>query len=91
VTVTVMAWPFFLLVTLTLEPEGQRFVGRRHDVVVERDTAGSFGSRLRRVSHGVLRCYTVFGTTSASLRISASSVFLPSSRCSSRTWLCKAR
>ena len=27
----------------------------------------------------------------ASLRISASSVFLPSSRCSSRTWLCKAR
>src|SRR5262249_23493850 len=29
--------------------------------------------------------------SSASLRISASSVFLPSSRCSSRTWLCKAR
>jgi hypothetical protein len=29
--------------------------------------------------------------SNASLRISASSVFLPSRRCSSRTWLCKAR
>src|SRR5687768_3506235 len=30
-------------------------------------------------------------TSSASLRISASSVFLPSSRCSSRIWFCRAR
>src|SRR5215831_7071334 len=42
--------------------KGQRFVRRRHDVVVERDAAGGFGSTLRRVSHGVLRCDTVFGT-----------------------------
>jgi hypothetical protein len=42
--------------------KGQRFVCRRHGVVVERDAAGSFGSRLRRISHGVLRCDTVFGT-----------------------------
>src|SRR5215210_979867 len=30
-------------------------------------------------------------TSSASFKISASSVFLPSSRCNSRTWLCRAR
>jgi hypothetical protein len=42
--------------------KGQRFVRRRHGVIVERDAAGSFGSRLRRVTHGVHRCDTVFGT-----------------------------
>src|SRR5262249_3942123 len=47
---------------LDLGTKGQRFVRRRHGVVVERDAAGSFGSTLRRVSHGVHRCDTVFGT-----------------------------
>ena len=42
--------------------EGQRFVRRRHGVIVERDAAGSFGSRLRRVTYGVHRCDAVFGT-----------------------------
>src|SRR5215475_8813466 len=42
--------------------EGQRFVRRRHGVIVERDATGSFSSRLRRVTHGVHRCDTVFGT-----------------------------
>ena len=46
---------------LDLGTKGQRFVRRRHGVVVEGDAAGSFGSRLRRVSHGVHRCDTVFG------------------------------
>ena len=61
--VTVTALPLFLLVTLTLEPKGSDLCARRHDVVVERDAARSFGSRLRRVTHGVHRCDTVFGTT----------------------------
>ena len=42
--------------------KGQRFVRRRQGVIVERDAAGSFGSRLRRVTHSVHRCETVFGT-----------------------------
>ena len=42
--------------------KGQRFVRRRHVVIVERDAASSFGSRLRRATHGVHRCDTVFGT-----------------------------
>src|SRR5262249_35311661 len=46
---------------LDLGTKGQRFVRRRHGVVVERDAAGGFGSKLRRVSHGVHRCDTVFG------------------------------
>src|SRR5262249_23651482 len=46
---------------LDLGTKRQRFVRRRHGVVVERDAAGGFGSRLRRVSHGVHRCDTVFG------------------------------
>ena len=46
---------------LDLGTKGQRFVRRRHCVVVVRDAAGSFGPRLRRVSHGVHRCDTVFG------------------------------
>src|SRR5262245_38341436 len=46
---------------LDLGTKGQRFVRRCHGVVVERDAAGSFGSTLRRVSHGVHRCDTVFG------------------------------
>ena len=37
------------------------------------------------------RFFDPVACSNASLRISASSVFLPSSRCSSRTWLCKAR
>jgi hypothetical protein len=60
--VTVTASPLFLLVTLTLEPKGSDLCARRHDVVVERDAARSFGSRLRRVFHGVHRCDTVFST-----------------------------
>src|SRR5262249_19456105 len=47
---------------LDLGTKGQRFVRRRHGVIVERNAAGSFGSRLRRVTHGVHRCDTVFGT-----------------------------
>jgi hypothetical protein len=47
---------------LDFRTKGQPFVRRRHDVVVERNAAGSFGFRLRRVSHGVHRCDTVFGT-----------------------------
>src|SRR5262245_20133040 len=46
---------------LDLGTKGQRFVRRCHGVVVERGAAGSFGSTLRRVSHGVHRCDTVFG------------------------------
>jgi hypothetical protein len=46
---------------LDLGTKGQRFVRRRHGVVVVRDAAGSFGPTLRRVSHGVHRCDTVFG------------------------------
>src|SRR5262249_35575710 len=42
--------------------KGQRFVRRRHGGIVERNAAGSFGSRLRRVTHGVHRCDTVFST-----------------------------
>jgi hypothetical protein len=41
--------------------KGQPFVRRRHGVIVERDATGSFGSRLRGVTHGVHRCDTVFG------------------------------
>jgi hypothetical protein len=37
-------------------------VRRRHGVIVERNAAGSFGSRLRRVTHDVHRCDAVFGT-----------------------------
>jgi hypothetical protein len=37
-------------------------VGRRHSIIVERGTAGSFGSRLRRVTQGVHRCDTVFSS-----------------------------
>jgi dTDP-4-amino-4,6-dideoxygalactose transaminase len=57
-----------VIVTVTVSPldldlgtKGQRFVRRRHGVVVVRDAAGSFGSTMRRVSHGVHRCDTVFG------------------------------
>src|SRR6516225_9585113 len=46
---------------LDLGTKGQRFVRRRHGVVVVKDPAGSFGPRLRRVSHGVHRCDAVFG------------------------------
>jgi hypothetical protein len=35
---------------LDLGTKWQRFVRRRHGVIVERDAAGSFGSRLRRVT-----------------------------------------
>jgi len=41
--------------------KGQRFVRRRHSIIVERDAARSFGSTLRRVTHGIYRCDTVFG------------------------------
>ena len=34
--------------------KGQRFVRRGHGVIVERDAAGSCGSRLRRISHAIL-------------------------------------
>jgi hypothetical protein len=50
----------FLVGDLNLGTKWQRFVGRRHRVIVERGTAGSFGSRLRRVTQGVRRCDTVF-------------------------------
>src|SRR5262249_46292857 len=39
----------------------QRFVRSRHGVIVQTDAAGSFGSRLRRIAHGVHGCETVFG------------------------------
>jgi hypothetical protein len=46
----------FLLASKAVPDKGQRFVRRRHGVIAERDGAGSFGSRLRRVPHGVHRC-----------------------------------
>jgi hypothetical protein len=61
VIVTVTASRLYLVGDLDLGTKGQRFVRRRHGVFVERDAAGSFGSALRRVSHGVYRCDTVFG------------------------------
>jgi hypothetical protein len=45
---------------LNLGTKGQRFVGRGHRAIVERDTAGSFGSTLRRVTQRIHRCDTVF-------------------------------
>src|SRR5262249_246662 len=53
--------PILLVGDLDFGTKGQRFVRCRHGVVVEGDPAGSFGSRLRRVSHGIHRCDTVFG------------------------------
>ena len=50
----------FLVSDLNFGTEGQRFVGRRHRALVERGTAGSFGSTLRRVTQGVHRRDTVF-------------------------------
>src|SRR5262249_49194691 len=41
--------------------KGQRSVRRRHGVIVERGATGSFGSTLRRVTHSIYRCETVFG------------------------------
>ena len=40
----------------------QRFVRRRHGVIVERNAAPSLGSTLRRISRGVHGCDTVFTT-----------------------------
>jgi hypothetical protein len=50
----------FLVGDLNFGTKGQRFVGRRHSIIVEGGTAGSFGSRLRRVTQGVHGCDTVF-------------------------------
>src|SRR5262245_17668031 len=55
----------------------------RHGFHREPSFGGDGGSRNR--------FFDPVACSNASLRISASSVFLPSSRCSSRTWLCKAR
>ena len=62
VIVTVTAWPFFLLVTLTLERKGSDLCAAVMALYVEGDAAGSFDSRLRRIPHGVHRCDTFFGT-----------------------------
>jgi hypothetical protein len=51
----------FLVGDLDFGTKRQRFVRRRHGVILERDAAGSFGSRLGRVTDGVHRCDTVFG------------------------------
>ena len=50
----------FLVGDLNFGTEGERFVGGRHRAIVERGTAGSFGSTLRGVPQGVHRRDTVF-------------------------------
>jgi hypothetical protein len=52
----------FLVGDLNFGTKGQRFVGRRHRAIVERGTAGGFGSTLRRVTQGVHRRDTVFSS-----------------------------
>ena len=50
----------FLVGDFDFGTKGKPFVRRRHGVIVKRDAARSFGSTLRRVSHGVHRCDTIF-------------------------------
>jgi hypothetical protein len=47
---------------LNFGTKGQRFVGRRHSIIVERGAAGSSGSTLRRVTQRVHRCQAIFRT-----------------------------
>src|SRR6266851_1244007 len=66
----------------TLDQVGPRYPDHlRHGLHREPSFGGNGGSRRR--------FFEPAACSIASLRISASNVFFPSSRCSSRTWLCK--